>query len=94
MVMRYFKGVDEGLHDEWGCPTYWLEVNHAGDAEPAAFRGARSSKPVFARAIPARPASDPRLNGNPRSTFPVRNRDAFMTRACETWPLELGQIRP
>jgi hypothetical protein len=34
--MRYYKVVDEGYHDpseNWGDPTYWLEVNARGDAE-------------------------------------------------------------
>lgn len=32
MSMRYYRRVSEGYH-EWGDPTYWLEVNEAGDAE-------------------------------------------------------------
>ena len=34
--MRYYRITDEGYHDpddDWGDPTYWLEINEAGDAE-------------------------------------------------------------
>jgi hypothetical protein len=34
--MRYIRMVDEGYHargDDWGDPTYWLEVNADGHAE-------------------------------------------------------------
>jgi hypothetical protein len=34
--MRYFSIVSEGYHhpgDNWGDPTYWLEVNADGHAE-------------------------------------------------------------
>src|SRR5271155_2838315 len=34
--MRYFRKVDEGYHapdEDWGDPTYWLEVNEDGHAD-------------------------------------------------------------
>lgn len=34
--MKYYRRIDEGYHapgEEWGDPTYWVEVNERGDSE-------------------------------------------------------------